>query len=56
MNERILTQVNIIRTAVTELKENLKPKERVLVSGAIGDIETAVKTLAELIEAESPKA
>jgi hypothetical protein len=45
----LLTQVNIIQTAVGELEKNLTPRERVLVKGAIDDITTAVGTMKQLI-------
>jgi outer membrane murein-binding lipoprotein Lpp len=45
----LLTQVNIIQTAVAALEKNLPHKEHVLVDASIGEIKMAVGTMKQLI-------
>ena len=58
MNE-LLTQVNVIQTAVNSLERDVKcPKDemqRTHFCGAIGDIKTAVKMLKEIIAHQAPQ-
>jgi hypothetical protein len=48
MNE-IVTQVNIIQTAVLELQCNLNDRENKKIAAQVGDIKTAIASLKQIL-------